>query len=454
VSSTRDPSFLLDRIAIVGRDEIQVAGGWHGVDAAQLHGTRLLIRVGAVSGSVTAAAERWSARFSLTAARDLLSLQLELGDGLVVDLPWEGHPRRRFGRTRLLVHHSGGARTTARTSAGSAADPSHDAPERLPAPERRTAADEPGLLDLHGAVLAARDQLAGAMEQLEAARADARRAQEDAERARSAREREAARAHEAIAGVRTVAEQAVSQERAKTVAMSSAHDAVVEERDAARAEALELRRRFESVERDKEAAAAGHESRLSEARSELEATQQELAALKERETLLGVALSSAREETRRLSNSEAHLEQAQQALEQERQQRERAEAEAARLRGELETGRETAQQTDAEIRRLAAALHDLDQQLVAERARAADALDAARSAADDTTELERQRDAARAELRACAEMARRREALAASVPGLEEELRDARQRLAQAGGEAERLRDRLQAIRSALQNDS
>ena len=40
--------------------------------------------------------------------------------------------------------------------------------------------------------------------------------------------------------------------------MSSAHDAVADERDAARAEALALRQRFESVERDREAAAAEH----------------------------------------------------------------------------------------------------------------------------------------------------------------------------------------------------
>ena len=329
MSSTPEPSFLLDRVAI-GRDEIQVAGGWHGVDAAQLEGTRLVVRVGAVSGSVTAGVQRWSARFSLTAARDLLSLQLELGDGLVVDLPWEGHPRRRFGRARQLVHHSGGAGTIP----GSASDPSHDAPAQLPAPDPGTTGEEPDLLDLHGALLVARRQLADAMEQLEAARADARRAQEDAVRARSAREREAARAQEAIAEVRTVAEEAVNQQRAKTVAMSSAHDAVAEERDAARAEALALRQRFESVERDREAAAAEHQSQLGAARAELETTQQELAARKERETLLGVALSSARDEAQRLSASHAHLEQAQQAVEEERQQRERAEAEAARLRGE------------------------------------------------------------------------------------------------------------------------
>jgi chromosome segregation protein len=255
-----------------------------------------------------------------------------------------------------------------------------------------------------------------------------------------------------VASLRAVAEEAVNRERAKLEPLVAERDHLLDERDRATAEHSALRERLEIVEQEHAELAHHRRSVLESAQAQVAALEQDLAAEKDRQSVLAIALSAARSDSQLLAKREGELEATAAELEEASTGWRSAEEEAARLRSELGAARESAQEADAELRRLAAALHDYDEELKSERLRAADAAKAGERAARDAAELERQRDAARNELRRIAEAAQRSEALAARVRDLEQELEQARRALGAANAELEQLKVRLQAVHAALQN--
>src|SRR5918994_2420826 len=129
MAATHEQSFVLDRIALVGNDQLQITGGWHGIDRSYLRLAELLIeradgvtRVEPIAGSMVGGVQRWSARFPI-GDPDVIRLQLRVGDALTVDLPWSGRARRRFGRVKLPVQ-----------AADAAPAPGSQAPDDRPAP--------------------------------------------------------------------------------------------------------------------------------------------------------------------------------------------------------------------------------------------------------------------------------------------------------------------------------
>jgi chromosome segregation ATPase len=482
--STREPMFVLERIVTVGGDEIQVTGSWHGIDDSYLHQARLLIhgeagsdRVDAVDGSLTGDAQRWSARFRVAPSHPIAALELEIGGELRVDLPLDVPSRRRFGRLRLPVQVTAapapapGARE-ARAAPGE--PPPGEDPPGSPAARPVAETGEDDIVAVHTALLLAQEELIEAQEELDGARAAAARAREDADRARLAREREAARAREAVTSLRAVADEAVRQERARAAAVAADRERLAQERDAAAAQAADLHRQLEALQEDRDQLAVRSRSEVESVQAALAAAEAEVTEQKDRQTVLSVALSAARDDSRRLAQLEEEHERAcaerdaARAGWQEAQAdvgrlrselvaahdtTQQAEAEAGRLRGELVAAHAAAEQADAEIRRLAAALQELDGQLEAGREQSAAAHRAAERARRDALELERQRDAIHTDLRRFSQELREAKKLERAIAGLEEQLEESRRAIAAAVAEREHLRRRLQGVRAALQDD-
>ena len=477
--STREPMFVLERIVTVGEDEIQVTGSWHGIDDAYLHRARLLIhgeagsdRVDAIDGSLTGGAQRWSARFPVAPAHRIAALELEIGGELRVELPFDVRSRRRFGRVRLPVH-AGADPAPASGAIEARAAPAEPPPrEDPPGPVAEMGGDD--IVAVHTALLLAQEELIETREELDGARAAAARAREDADRARLAREREAARAREAVTSLRAVADEAIRQERAGAAAVAADRERLAQERDAAAAQAADLHRQLQALREDRDQLAVRSRSELESAQAALAAAEAEVTAQKDRQTVLSVALSAARDDSRRLAQLEQEHEHAcaerdaaragwqdaeaeagrlRSELVAAHDTTQQAEVEAGRLRGELDAAHAAAEQADAEIRRLAAALQALDGELEAEREQRAAAHRAAERAKRDALELERQRDAIHADLRRFSQELREAKKLERAVAALEEQLEESRRAMAAAVAEREQLRRRLHGVRAALQGD-
>jgi hypothetical protein len=221
-------SFTLFRFEHTAPRRLDLAGAWSGADrrdGAQpvliLHEPGGAHRLELVTG-VLGNPRNWSAVFAWDGdPMTIERAELELGDGLRVNLPTSDFKRgrHRFERVQLPVVE----------------------PDRPAAPPHGT-----DVLAVHAAMVAAWEEAAEAQEEVARLRVDTERARGEARRERARREAESARLRESVTAVRRLAEEALQRER-ETAQQGSAQ---VEELRAELAAARhELRQAREDAER-------------------------------------------------------------------------------------------------------------------------------------------------------------------------------------------------------------
>ncbi|MBA2515922.1 MAG: hypothetical protein H0V22_01160 [Solirubrobacterales bacterium] len=455
--------FNLDRFEWTGPGWLQIWGGWDGIDRRDLADPALIVRARDVShrlapppDGIRGGIRNWHAIFPWEDDPAAIEgAELELGGGLVVELPAPGSStgRRRFGRTRLAVREVG----THPGPEGGDALPSRGAVASVPA-------REPDAIALHVAVVAARGEAAEAREELKLAQAAAGRSAEDVDGERARRQIETARLREAMDTLRKLAEEGLQKERAVSQGLSSELD------------------KYEADTKDHRAFAAGLRDQMQALSEELIESREIGEVSRAEADGLRLRVEEVQRETRRADGAEAELESLRADLVESRQvaeswgaeadkvraqlaeaqtEVERAGSEAERLRAHLARVERDAHQSGGEAERLRAQLEEAQERLEqigdeAER-RQARFEKAQRQAEQSSAEAERLRahleriqqqaqeaDNLRAELEAAQRAAQQADALRV-------ELEAAQRTIHEAEDEAERLRRSLAAVREALQ---
>ncbi len=362
---------------------------------------RLADRVDQVDAeSVRRTARTWHAAFAWDGDPSAIrEATLEVGDRLTVDLGPHPSKRRRLGRTTRPV-------------LALVANPS-------PAPD---AGAEDGMLSVHAALVAAREDLAQATDEVEVARQQARRAREDADRERERRQHEAGRHHDALNMLKRVAAEAVGTERDRLQEQTAEIERLKEALAVAAGEAAGAQQQADASVRERAQIAESARAEIESSRGELAQAKQEIGGLRARQSELSILLSDTRTEAQRVAEVEAKHEEARRGLVEARRVAEGLHNEAVALRTKLAQLEKIAAAADAEVGRLQAELEQTQQM-----------------ARRTTRELERAGEEVR-------EARRLREA----VGRLEAGLAEARRAWTDAAADAASARDRLEAVRAAL----
>ena len=396
--------FSLERFTWREPDRIEVVGTWRGVPDQWLADPVLVVRARGSEVRLEAAGESdgervrrayWNAAFSWSEDPQLIeAATLELGGALAVDLPSLTSARRRFGRVLLDVR-----RTT---------PPSPPVPSPSEEPPARP-------LELHAALVSAREEAEAARAEAQEAREAMRRAQQDAGRERERGKAESARMREALATMEGLARQALAEEQEATEALRAELDEATQSLEALRARDAEYgqhEHELRSALREAREEVSGLQTRNEALRSQLTET---LRAAQARASDQGRAIEQAQRDVR-MALTESH------------------ERELSVLQEQLDAAAAELEQRDHAVKeRLDAAAAELAQRDRAHRER----LDAA------AAELEQRDHAHREQFEtAAAELEQRDHA----IQELREALADVREQL----GDLPAVRDEMEKLRASL----